>query len=506
MTQIFIISGTSWTVPSDWSEHQHDRDDRRRRRRSAASNRSVRGGGGGGGYSKISDLAGLSGTRHDSSRRRWSGGAAGTAGMAGGDTWFNGATLGRSSVGAKGGTAGAPGNGGAGVGGSGGEQVGNTGGVGTTKNKGGNGELEPWWQSCGWYGGGGGGGPNGDGAAGSAANTNSTQHQRRWRRWRFWRRCRSSGASGDTGGSGGANFTAIAGRRRGVVDRPDHLGRLALATPMERVAEAAAPERCLVPICPAVVAASGRNGTAHGRAAGAGAGRYRRPGTPARAVAVVMAAITAAAVQAAARNGIASGLGGNGGNGIIVVTYTPAISATIVAESRNAMEHQAVGSTDAFEALEFGLSVPSDVAVATEGRQGIRCDGETPIEASRAVLRSSLIPIQWAGSLALYTDALMPFETAAELRRDTLGFVEFACVTLSNVQIRLELLGIPGSDVLLPAEWLTNGARISADGPLCFEWVGPPSLLIVAPERLLRSPGRIRIVAGPDSIHPLRGD
>ncbi len=100
----------------------------------------------------------------------------------------------------------------------------------------------------------------------------------------------------------------------------------------------------------------------------------------------------------------------------------------------------------------------------------------------------------------------MPLETAAELRRDTLGFVEFACVTLSNVQIRLELLGIPGSDVLLPAEWLTNGARISADGPLCFEWVGPPSLLIVAPERLLRSPGRIRIVAGPDSIHPLRGD
>lgn len=205
-------------------------------------------------------------------------------------------------------------------------------------------------------------------------------------------------------------------------------------------------------------------------------------------------------------NGLASGLGGNGGNGIIVVTYAPATSATIVAESRNAIEHQAVGRIDAFEAMEFGLSVASDVAVATEGRQEIRCDVETPIEASRAALGSSLIPIQWAGSLAFYTGALMPFEATAVLHRDAVGFVEFAWVALSNVQIRLELLAIPGSEALLPAEALTDGAHISADGPLCLEWVGPPSLLIVAPERLLRSPGRIRVLAGPGSIHPLRGD
>jgi hypothetical protein len=60
--------------------------------------------------------------------------------------------------------------------------------------------------------------------------------------------------------------------------------------------------------------------------------------------------------------------------------------------------------------------------------------------------------------------------------------------------------------VFLTAESLTNGARISTDGPLGLEWVSPSSLLIVAPERLLRSPGRIRVLAGPGSIHPLRGD
>jgi hypothetical protein len=170
------------------------------------------------------------------------------------------------------------------------------------------------------------------------------------------------------------------------------------------------------------------------------------------------------------------------------------------------MEHQAVGRIDASAAVEFGLSVPSNVAVATEGRREIRCEDETPVEASSAALRSSLIPIQWAGSLAFYTDAFMPFEAAAVLHRDTLGFVEFACVISSNVQFRLELLTIPGSEALLPAESLTNSTRISADGPLCLEWADPPSLLMVAPERLLRSPGRIRLLAGPNSIHPLRGD
>ena len=170
------------------------------------------------------------------------------------------------------------------------------------------------------------------------------------------------------------------------------------------------------------------------------------------------------------------------------------------------MEHQAVSGIDNFEAVEFGQSIPSDIAMPTEGRREIRGDGETPIEASCAALRSSPFPLQWAGSLAFYTDALMPLETAAALHRDTLGIVEFACVTSTDLRFRLELLTIPGSEALLPAESLTNGARISADGPLSLEWVGPPSLLIVAPERLLRSPGRVRVLAAPGSIHPLRGD
>jgi hypothetical protein len=203
-------------------------------------------------------------------------------------------------------------------------------------------------------------------------------------------------------------------------------------------------------------------------------------------------------------NSVNGGGGSGGGSGIIVITYTPAISATILAESRNAMEHQTVGRIDAFDAIEFGQSVPSDVGMPTEGRREIRSDGETPIEASCAALCSSRIPLQWAGSLALWMDALMPFEAAAVPHGDTLGFVEFASVIARNAQSRLELLTILSSEALLAAEALTKGARISADGPLCLEWADPPSLLILAPERLLRSPGRVRVLAAPGSIHPLR--
>src|SRR5215831_13854692 len=138
MTQIYIISGTSWMVPADWSN----------------SNTIETVGGGGGGYSKISNISGLSGTLTIQV------GAGGALGVSGGDTWFNGPTLGASSVGAKGGGAGDVN----GHGGTGGAAVSGVA-PGGTKFSGGNGgavPFEPWTGA----GGGGAAGPNGDGAAG----------------------------------------------------------------------------------------------------------------------------------------------------------------------------------------------------------------------------------------------------------------------------------------------------------------------------------------------------
>jgi hypothetical protein len=168
------------------------------------------------------------------------------------------------------------------------------------------------------------------------------------------------------------------------------------------------------------------------------------------------------------------------------------------------MEHQAVGRIDGFEAVEFGQSVPNDVGVPTEGHREILSDGEIPIEASCAALCSSRIPLQWVGSLAVCIDALTPFEAAATLHVDALGFVEFASATSRTEQFRLELLRSSKGEAFLATESLTNGSRISAHESLCLEWVAPQSLLTVAVERLLRSPGRVRVLAAPGSIHPLR--
>jgi hypothetical protein len=62
VTQIYIISGTSWTVPSDWSNTNTIETIGGGGGGSGASNGQLAAGGGGGGYSKITNLAGLSGT------------------------------------------------------------------------------------------------------------------------------------------------------------------------------------------------------------------------------------------------------------------------------------------------------------------------------------------------------------------------------------------------------------------------------------------------------------
>jgi hypothetical protein len=480
VTQIFIIAGTSWTVPADWSSTNTIECIGGGGGGGNGVGSNDNGGGGGGGYAKVTNVTGLSGTLTVQV------GAGGTPGNDGGQTWFNGASAAAASVSVNGGkgTSNNP------TGGLGGTVINGTcfaggqGGTSNNANDGGAGGGGAGGPSGAGQTGGPSAGPYGSGGGGAAANLATAGSD-------------GGGAGGHTGGAGGTAQDGTAGGA-GAIDSS--------TTPAQAGSRGSGGGGGAYGVTsPSIVCpgAAGGNGvewdSTHGSGGGGGGSGYGSSSN-----------------QAGNGGNYGGGgggsayfsgyIGGTGGNGIIVITYTPAISATIVADSRNALEHQSIGRMDALEVVEFGLSVPSNVPVAAEGRREIRCDGETPIEASCAALGNSLIPVQWAGSLAFYTDALMPFEAAAGLRRDTLGFVEFACVILSNVPIRLELLAFPRSEVLIPAESLTDGARMSTDGPLCLEWVGAPSLMMVAPERLLRSPGRIRVLSGPNSIHPLRGD
>lgn len=207
---IFLVSGTSWTVPFDWNN--------------AVNTIEVIGGGasgsacgatnfapgnGGGAYSSASNITftpgavipytvGLGGVSVSTNNT-------GTNGNTGGDTWFGASTFASSTVAAKGGTFGTI-SGSSVVGGLGGQA---SAGIGTIKFSGGNGGS-----GAGGTGGGGAAGPHGAGQSGATAAGSLG----------------SAGGAGDagsggvggtagaTGGNGGTNvtWTSTAGPTAGV--------------------------------------------------------------------------------------------------------------------------------------------------------------------------------------------------------------------------------------------------------------------------------------------------
>jgi hypothetical protein len=180
-TTIYLTSGTSWTVPSNWNSANNTIEvigggggGKN------GTNIAGYGGGGGGAYSKISNL-----TLTPGASVTYSVGAGGAnTGTAGGDTYFNGSSCSASSVCAKGGGAGA-----LTTGGTGGQA---SQGIGTVKYDGGNGGNSGGGTGSGRGGGGGGGaaGPHGAGAQGGTG---------------------AAVAGGSGGGGGGANGGAVGG-------------------------------------------------------------------------------------------------------------------------------------------------------------------------------------------------------------------------------------------------------------------------------------------------------
>jgi hypothetical protein len=526
MTQIYIISGTSWIVPADWSNSNTIETVGGGGGGGTPNSSSFSGsGGGGGGYSKISNISGLSGTLTIQV------GAGGASGASGGDTWFNGPTLGASSVGAKGGGAGDVN----GHGGTGGAAVSGVA-PGGTKFSGGNGgavPFEPWTGA----GGGGAAGPNGDGAAGGAGRAVTD----------------GGGGGGNGGGSaggspsggsndGGAGGNGSGGNGGGGGDTGSGAGNGSVGT-----GGGGGGGRYLT-------SSNGGNGAggvefdaSHGSGGGGGGGGGNN-GTVAGSGGAGGNYGGGGGGGGYPQSGTAWGMGGAGGNGIIVITYTPATGITVTAECRNATEHQTITYSDVFAPVDFRRSIPSEAGLPIGGTREIRCGHKTPTEASLAGgLSSQLIPIQWAGSLPVITGALTPFEAIALSKQDALSLVEFACaiskkasdwiewtaahalaaeISIEHLarmkvdfalpsesrillgdggQLHLEFLAIPPSRTMHVLESLTNGAPVSADGLVCLEWADPPALLLIACERLRWSPGRVRILAGPGSVHPLRG-
>jgi hypothetical protein len=153
-TTIFLTSGTSWTVPANWNSSVNTIEVIGGGGAGGTNGNAYSGGGGGGAYSKISNL-----TLIPEASVTYQVGTGGGSGTNGGDTWFNGASLGASSVGAKGGTF-SPAGTGHGSGGS------SASGIGTIVYSGGDGGAGNGYGS----GGGGGGAAGKNGAGGGGTN------------------------------------------------------------------------------------------------------------------------------------------------------------------------------------------------------------------------------------------------------------------------------------------------------------------------------------------------
>jgi hypothetical protein len=189
-TVIYLTSGSSWMVPSDWSSSANTIECIGAGGSGASLYSQNYGGGGGGAYSAVANLALTAGAMI--SYGVGIGGASvtggGAGGNAGGNTWFNGTSLAACSIGAQGGQGGstsgslpaAPGG-----------QA--SAGTGATKYSGGNGGAPNLYGGSGGGGGAGANGPGNNGTAQSGGNTTGT-----------------NGGSGDAG-SGGAGGTAVGG-------------------------------------------------------------------------------------------------------------------------------------------------------------------------------------------------------------------------------------------------------------------------------------------------------
>jgi hypothetical protein len=188
-------TGKTWTVPADWNDADNSI---HCIGAGGGGGRNIGGGGAGGAYSGIVNLA-L--TPSSSAQYRVGSGGSGATGgsaTAGGDTWFNGANLGASSVGAKGGSAGASNF--ANTNASGGQA---SSGIGTVKTNGGNGGAAQTGGDDadeGGGGGGGAGGPNGNGRSGGNCPFNSRP---------------GAGGGAANGGSSGKSPVSTAGGKGG---------------------------------------------------------------------------------------------------------------------------------------------------------------------------------------------------------------------------------------------------------------------------------------------------
>jgi hypothetical protein len=211
------------------------------------------------------------------------------------------------------------------------------------------------------------------------------------------------------------------------------------------------------------------------------------------------------------------------------------------------LEFPTTGRRDDVPSIEFNRNAQGNSGQRIEAHGGVVRHVAAPIEYARVSLWVTAFSTESLGAIVVTADALSPLEALLIRRSDTIARTELSLRTLggakgsgewlavrtvgagakvedfSNVRaefvgrlglagrlvgracVPLEIIAALSHEALPVLESLTGGARVTVAGISALEWADPPTLVVVSPERVIRSPGRIRILAGPGSTHPLRG-
>jgi hypothetical protein len=183
------------------------------------------------------------------------------------------------------------------------------------------------------------------------------------------------------------------------------------------------------------------------------------------------------------------------------------------------LEESGSTSSDAIASIESLHVTPRDTALPTEWLGAASLTADILLRLEHLGSRRSDSMTQAEFDPRIFTISGLAEEALGKSLHDTATTVEYSARLRSDLAIRSELvsqlphdtrtsteiLGSLTHEALSPSESLSAGVRVIIGSPLATEFADPPALLLVSPGRLSRSPGKIRILAGPGSAHPLRG-
>jgi hypothetical protein len=433
-TVVYLTSGSSWTVPSDWNSSANTIECIG----AGGSGASPGSGGNGGSYAIKSNLS-LSGTLNIGIG---AGGASviSAVGNAGGNTWLGGGSFATCTVGGAGGTAGvssgsSPSANGASVG-----TITYAGGIGGSSNLGGGGGAAGPY-GAGSTGGGNDGGFDGGGGGGNGGGSSRAGGV-------------GTGTTSYTGGAGGASTNGTAGGAGGV------RGSTAAGVGSQGSGGGGGAYGGGPGIAGAAGGAGAEYDTSHGSGGGGGGGE-------------------GSANHAAGNGGLYGGGGGGsnavsgaGANGIIVITYTPAatiVSSTVnvVAESSGVLLSTRTLIAEAIELVRRAYGAGSQTRIFRRTNRSVSAWVGAGVHRRYIFFTGTggaAVPLEWglsAGGRTLSADGFARFEFVTAVRGDRPAAVESSVGAAANFRAPTEAASAQRSDTSVGREAVHSSVRDS---------------------------------------------